>query len=255
MNDDETRTGRGDAAGYADPVTPPGPSADHAAGDDVVVDHPPEPIDLHAYDPTLGGGASLAELEASLRRAAYGTGEGGSAGRDASQAERDALWAEEADESAPDWFATLVPFWWGRSQLTDRREALTYTITFVEWLLAVWRWEKKLIPPCWIRHPDIVQEMWALALAHRALHAIDNPAGPAQWLSYLDLQRRRLQDNNAAAGCATRGHHELIAPNPAAARDRLASYGEGDQTTPELPLTVQGWSWPHDHPHRHHQAP
>ncbi len=194
----------------------------------------------------------MVELEASLRAAAYANASGDEGDLGASQAERDALWAEEGqdDGGTPDWFETLVPFWWGRSELTDRRDALTYTITFVEWLLAVWRWEKKLIPPCWVHHPDIVQEMWALALAHRGLHTIDNPTGPAQWLSYLDLQRRRLQDNNAAAGCTTRGHHELIAPNPNATRDRLASYGEGDQATPELPLSVRRWSWPHEHPDR-----
>lgn len=141
-----------------------------------------------------------------------------------------------------------TPFWWARSTLAMRKEALAFTITFTEWMIAVWRWEAKLLPPCWVRHPDIVVEMSALAMAYVAMHSKDNPGGPVQWLLYLDYQRRRLADNNSAAGCASRGWHELIGQSEKAITDRLRSYGEGDEAMPELPQSVGRWTWPHTHP-------
>lgn len=140
------------------------------------------------------------------------------------------------------------PFWWARSTLTQRQGALRYTVTFTEWLIQVWNLERKLLPPCWVHHPDIVIEMNALALAHSVMYRHDNPNGPVQWLLYLDYQRRRLAENNAAAGCASRGYHERIDQGPKPVRERLRSYGEGDESTPELPVTLGHWTWPHTHP-------
>ena len=140
------------------------------------------------------------------------------------------------------------PLWWARSTLEERRLGLTYTIAFTEWVIAVWRWEKKLLPPCWVRHPDIVVEMEALAMAHHAMHTPDNLAGPAQWLLYLDYQRRRLGENNAASGCAERKFHELHGSTEQLTAQRLRNYGESDDLNPELPLAVAAWTWPHHHP-------
>lgn len=147
------------------------------------------------------------------------------------------------------------PFWWARSSLPQRTQALKHTITFTEWVIQVWNLERKLLPPCWVHHPDIVVEMNALAMAHSALYRVDNPAGPVQWLLYLDYQRRRLADNNAAAGCASRGYHDLIDQGPDPVQQRLRSYGEGDERTPELPITVGHWTWPHAHPENQSEAP
>ena len=141
-----------------------------------------------------------------------------------------------------------TPRWWARSLEVDRQQDLAYIVTFTEWILAVWRWEKKLIPPCWIKHPDLVVEMQALAMAHHSMHTPDNHAGPVQWLLYLDHQKRRLEANSSAAGCAERGSHELFGSTPAVTTDRLRHYGEGDDTTPELPISVAAWTWPHHHP-------
>ena len=140
------------------------------------------------------------------------------------------------------------PFWWARSTLEQRRESLRYTVTFTEWVIGVWNLERKLLPPCWVRHPDIVLEMNALAIAHSVLHRHDNPSGPVQWLLYLDYQRRRLAENNAAAGCASRGYHELIDQGERSIQDRVRSYGEGDDAHPELPVQLGRWTWPHAHP-------
>ncbi|CAM3769928.1 hypothetical protein OCAE111667_25450 [Occultella aeris] len=165
----------------------------------------------------------------------------------------EAIWGEDlpdADEreilAAP--VRVPAPFWWARSTRLMREEALAFTITFTEWVIAVWRWDRKLLPACWVRHPDIVVEMSALAMAYTSLHSKDNPGGPVQWLLYLDYQRRRLADNNSAAGCASRGYHELIGQSGQATADRLRSYGEGDESMPELPQRVGRWTWPHTHP-------
>lgn len=140
------------------------------------------------------------------------------------------------------------PFWWARSTLAQRQHALRYTVTFTEWVIQVWNLERKLLPPCWVRHPDIVVEMTALAMAHSLLYRHDDPAGPAEWLTHLDHQRRRLIDNNAAVGCASRGYHERIDQSPRDIQARLRSYGEGDDAHPELPVPLGHWTWPHAHP-------
>lgn len=140
------------------------------------------------------------------------------------------------------------PFWWGQSTLAQRRLALRHTITFTEWVIQVWNLERKLLPPCWVLHPDIVVEMNALAMAHSVMYRHDSPSGPVQWLMYLDYQRRRLAENNAAAGCASRGYHERIDQGPTPVRERLRIYGEGDEAHPELPLQLGHWTWPHEHP-------
>lgn len=164
----------------------------------------------------------------------------------------DILGQDGLDESELSILATPArvpaPFWWARSTAAMRQEALAFTITFTEWVIAVWGWDAKLLPPCWVRHPDIVAEMSALGMAHVALHSKDNPGGPVQWLLYLDYERRRLADNNAAAGCASRGYHDLIGQSERTVTDRLRNYGEGDEKTPELPQDVGRWTWPHTHP-------
>ena len=141
-----------------------------------------------------------------------------------------------------------TPSWWARSLEVDRQQQLTYTVTFTEWIIAVWRWEKNLLPPCWVKHPDIVVEMQALAMAHHAMHTPDNLAGPVQWLLYLDYQKRRLEANKGSEGCGKRGSHDLFGSTQAVTAERLRHYGEGDETTPELPIAVAAWTWPHHHP-------
>lgn len=154
------------------------------------------------------------------------------------------MYPERETEILTDPLLAPPPFWWGRSTLQQRRAALHYTVTFTEWLIRVWRIERKQLPPCWVLHPDLVVEMSALAMAHAAMHHRDNPTGPAQWLLYLDYQRTRLADNNAAAGCASRGHHELIGQGAEQHERRHRHYGEGDDATPELPVDPAELTWP-----------
>lgn len=145
-------------------------------------------------------------------------------------------------------FYAPTPMLWPRSLNEDRVKALEFTVWFVEWLLAVWRLEKRLVPPCWVQHPDLVHELWALGMSYYDSHTMPNPGGPAQWLLYLDYQRRRLAENKGAQGCATRGSHELIGNTDRDTAQRLATYGVGDAGSPELPVAIGPWTWPHHHP-------
>lgn len=122
-------------------------------------------------------------------------------------------------------------FWWATATPVELATSLEYTATFVEWLIAVYQIPRTLIPVCWTAHPDLVQELWALAMSHRAAHEDQQGMGPAQWAGYLDNTLRRLRDRDETNTC-TPTHTPPLADNHRDAR--RATYGS----------PIPTWSWP-----------
>ena len=86
--------------------------------------------------------------------------------------------------------------------------------TWVRWLVARYSLEHRDVPPCWFRHPALVEELSALRTAHvDAFHPAHPPGGPADWHTTLSNTRVRLRDWAARTGCKPGAHRE-DAPNP-----------------------------------------
>lgn len=125
-------------------------------------------------------------------------------------------------------------FWWAGASQSDLRGAFTHLTYFVEWLDAVYSLSTRMVPACWIQHPDIVQELWALMVLHAAAHQGDQPNGPIAFATNFDQARNRLSALAAGSRC-TDGHKD-DEPAERAQRDRRASYDSN--------AGAFTWSWP-----------
>jgi hypothetical protein len=121
---------------------------------------------------------------------------------------------------------------------------------FVEWLCATFALGE-VITPCWILHPPVVQELWALERYHRLAHdAGANLAEPVRWLNQLAATRTRLGAEWRARGCEYQ-HAEPIAEAASRVSERRGYYLADYWPDGEIPLddppggfTWQRWSWP-----------
>ncbi len=131
-------------------------------------------------------------------------------------------------------------FWWAKGEDADLQVTWYRLEYFVEWLFAVYAPSAQEIPDCWTRHPDVVQELWALMLAHDAWHASEeDPLGPIQFAGQWAQTRTRLQLRPDGAVCASSGHRPGIRADDTA--ERRGSY--------PVPRPY-GWAWPPDPPHQ-----
>lgn len=81
--------------------------------------------------------------------------------------------------------------------------------TWVRWLVTRYSLEHRDVPPCWFRHPALVEELCALRTAHvDAFHPAHPPGGPAEWHTTLGNTRARLRDWAARTGCKPGAHRD-----------------------------------------------
>lgn len=125
-------------------------------------------------------------------------------------------------------------FWWANGTPSQLRGALAHLTYFVEWLDAVYSLPTRQVPACWIQHPDVVQELWALMLLHAAAHKADQPNGPIAFASNFEQARNRLSAISAGSRCAD-GHKDN-APADRAQRARRSTYTAADESFQ--------WAWP-----------
>ncbi len=138
---------------------------------------------------------------------------------------------EPATENRP---AVRRVFWWAKGEDPDLQVAWYRLEYFVEWLFAVYAASAQEVPDCWARHPDVVQELWALMLAHDAWHASEeDPLGPIQFAGHWAATRTRLQLRPDGAVCAAGGHRTAIRGDDTEAR----------RATYPVPRPY-GWAWP-----------
>ncbi len=124
-------------------------------------------------------------------------------------------------------------FWWAKgteAQISTAMARLTY---FVEWLVDVYELPRKTVPACWMEHPAVVQELWALMCVHAATYAPDELSGPISFAFNLAQSRARLNEVSPAEIC--RDGHASRRPDPG--RDaRRATYPSS-----AAPFV---WTWP-----------
>lgn len=94
-------------------------------------------------------------------------------------------------------------------------EALWQELTaWVDWLLARYGLDE-LIPPCWIRHGAMVEELTALYAGWYAAYMDIDARGfdPLAWHEALDRTVRRVHEWNRQ-GCRIGAHREDARPTP-----------------------------------------
>jgi hypothetical protein len=83
---------------------------------------------------------------------------------------------------------------------------------WVEWFTVRYRISESVVPPCWYKHGQLVEELSALHTAHDvAFDTTDSGYGPIGWHERLSLALPRL--NKAYSGGCARGH-DTRAPRP-----------------------------------------
>lgn len=76
---------------------------------------------------------------------------------------------------------------------------------WVEWFTIRYRISESLVPNCWYRHGNLVEELFALHISHKvAYDPADTGFGPIGWHERLSLAIPRLR--NAYTGECSRGH-------------------------------------------------
>src|SRR5690606_22327414 len=87
----------------------------------------------------------------------------------------------------------------------NARDAWARLREWVEWFSVRYDVPISTVPPCWWKHPSLVEELSALHTAHTAaFDASDTGFRPISWHERLTLAMPRL--TRAYAGGCTRGH-------------------------------------------------
>ncbi|WP_371798414.1 hypothetical protein OG963_04015 [Streptomyces sp. NBC_01707] len=107
---------------------------------------------------------------------------------------------------------------WAAMDPPERRARMRELAIWVDWLRRTFELHNN-IPPCWYRHPPVVEHLTALYVGWLRTHAGEQPAGrelaEADWINTLHNLTPRLQ----LAACASGRHQDpppLVAPPPGA---------------------------------------
>ncbi|MBX9245828.1 hypothetical protein ICW40_13550 [Actinotalea ferrariae] len=78
---------------------------------------------------------------------------------------------------------------------------------WVDWLTDRYRMDHRTIPPCWIEHGELIEELAALHLAWQAAYGhLAHGDAPLLWHEHFNLARQRLGDAVARSGCRATEH-------------------------------------------------
>ena len=94
---------------------------------------------------------------------------------------------------------------WRTLKDADARAAWNALRSWVEWFTVRYEISESVVPVCWFKHGDLVEELSALHIAHTvAFDTSDAGFGPIGWHERLSLSIPRLR--RAYAGGCSRGH-------------------------------------------------
>ncbi|NKX94264.1 hypothetical protein HF995_13460 [Sanguibacter hominis ATCC BAA-789] len=112
---------------------------------------------------------------------------------------------------------------------------------FVDWLIATYNVQPSVIPPCWWKHPALIQELYALRVFHAmAFHVEDPGQGPIGFQERWFMARSRLNEYTNDTGCSGSVHAQRVIepPGPTRIDDEWFELTTGsrawnDTTTPD----------------------
>ena len=80
---------------------------------------------------------------------------------------------------------------------------------WVDWLVARYQLDARTVPPCWMQHGALVEELSSLRTAWLEAHDPSSDGGaPLDWHHAFHLARQRLTDWTARSGCRP-GEHRV----------------------------------------------
>lgn len=84
---------------------------------------------------------------------------------------------------------------------------------FVDWLIATYNVQPSVIPPCWWKHPALIQELYALHAFHAmAFDSQDPGQGPIGFQERWFMARSRLSEYTNDTGCTGSAHARPVEP-------------------------------------------
>jgi hypothetical protein len=112
--------------------------------------------------------------------------------------------------------AACGPLSWSSVKSTEARQQWSALREWVEWLRLTFAFDHRVVPPCWYRHPALVEVLSALRDHWVCAYAPLNPAlGASDWHRALIQLEQRLRDWAARTGCTTSVHRaDVLAEYP-----------------------------------------
>ncbi|MBN9375633.1 MAG: hypothetical protein J0I40_09630 [Cellulomonas sp.] len=100
-----------------------------------------------------------------------------------------------------------IVFAWGAQTPDDTELLIEELDLWVIWLVDRYRLDHRVVPDCWTRHPELIEELSALHLAWQGSFATTSSAdAPLQWHERFAAARERLNDWVARTGCRPGNH-------------------------------------------------
>lgn len=147
----------------------------------------------------------------------------------------------EAAGGPPAWLGTR----WREIEPEDQREAWVYLRRWVDWLVNEYRLYESVVPRCWYRHTQLVEELYAaMCMEHKAWEEGAASLTPMMmWHPNLEAMRNRLMTAVGELGPCGKGTHkpeERIELEYDEELWRRTAYGRREATTVVRPPADQG---------------
>lgn len=116
---------------------------------------------------------------------------------------------------------------------------------WVDWMIETYRIKSPVIPTCWYRHTEIVQELYAMKLLHTLCYSLnDAGSGPASFVERFTQSQVRLRGYVQDAGCKSSGEHQVARGVQLTNRESpawldLVELSESEGVTGDEPNTIE----------------
>lgn len=146
----------------------------------------------------------------------------------------------EAAGGPPAWLGTR----WREIKPEDQREAWVYLRRWVDWLVNEYRLYESIVPRCWFRHTQLVEELYAaMCMEHKAWEEGAASLTPMMmWHPNLEAMKTRLATAVGELGQCGKGTHkaeERIELEYDEELWRRTAYGRRESTTVARPPSDQ----------------
>lgn len=100
-----------------------------------------------------------------------------------------------------------TPIVWSAFSESEREQSLDDLELWVTWLVERYRLDHRIVPSCWTRHPELIEELSALHLAWQGAYSTSAAAdAPLNWHERFAVARLRIGDWVSRAGCRPDAH-------------------------------------------------